>query len=63
VVDLLQYTHVIALVVENSNQFKDSIAIILPLERWFLGAHAHKFSKHHQQCQAGSGKGASATMC
>jgi hypothetical protein len=62
-VNLLQYTHVIALVVDNSNQFKDSIATILLLERWFLGTHAQKFSKHRQQCQAGSSKGASATVC
>jgi hypothetical protein len=60
VVDLIQSTCVRGLVLEDSDQFKDSMATTSALGRWSLGVRARRLPYYHQQ--ADSGKGV-ATTC
>jgi hypothetical protein len=58
VVDLIKSTCVIGLVLEDLDQFKDSMATTSTLGHWSLGACAQRFPQCHQQHRAGSDKGA-----
>jgi hypothetical protein len=58
VMDLIKSTCIICLVLEDSDQFMDSMAKTSALGRWSLGACAQRFSDCHQQYRADSDKGA-----
>jgi hypothetical protein len=49
-------------VLEVSDRFKGSTAMISALGRWSLGAHAQRLLDCHQQRQADSGMGAATAV-
>jgi hypothetical protein len=50
VVDLIQSMYFTSLMLEASDQYKGSMAMILALGCWSLGARARRLPDYHQQC-------------